>query len=595
MNFDLRPYQIESVANVENTLNDGNRSALVVLATGCGKTIVFSSIIENEVERGGRVLVLAHRNKLLEQAHDKLKASCGIDAHYDGKNGGDDRVIISSVQAMSRDSRLEDYPDGYFSMIVVDEAHHIASPTYQKVVDHFSTAKLVGVTATPVRGDKLDTRELFDKVCYEYGMLSAIEDGYLSPLHTKKCKLNIDISNVHMQSGDFSAGELGEAIEPYLEKIARQIQREAPGRKILIFVPLVDTAKKLSRILNNTGFRAEYVSGSRKESNEILEEFEHGQYDIVVNSMLLTEGYDCPSVDCVINLRPTKSESLYCQIIGRGTRLSPGKDNCLILDFLWQDNGRGQLDVQDVVNEDVNDDLKAKMAELVRSGEEFDVTDLKERAVQELQKAQEQRLIEAIQKANMQRELAQQQAEMARQRQIQKRQESLALKQALFDYAVAKSNRTGQDVRTIRGVVKPNPKVKVLYDCYTGTPLQLKVQNKGLEALGLNEFEPYYPSDMDDPSRDQLSLLSKFGVPSDVIFCKGQASEVTNALLSRKNRHLGSYKQISFLASHNISNAQFFTESECRAIITSLSNHGWRMNQETNSLIDRCNDAMELA
>lgn len=594
MNFDLRPYQIESVENVENTLNNGNRSALVVLATGCGKTIVFSSIIENEVARGGRVLVLAHRNKLLEQAHDKLQASCDIDAHYDGKRGGDDRVVISSVQAMSKDSRLRDYPDGYFSMIVVDEAHHIASPTYQKVVDHFSSAKLVGVTATPVRGDRLDTRELFDKVCYEYGMLSAIEDGYLSPLHTKKCKLSIDISNVHMQSGDFSAGELGEAIEPYLEKIAQQIQREAPDRKILIFVPLVDMARKLSTILNNTGFRSEYVSGERKESNEILEKFEHGQYDIVVNSMLLTEGYDCPSVDCVINLRPTKSESLYCQIIGRGTRLSPGKDNCLILDFLWQDNGRGQINVQDVVNEDVNDELKAKMAELVRNGEEFDVTELKERAVQELQNEQEKRLIEAIQKANMQRELAQQQAEMERQRQIQKRQEQLILKQKLFDYAVAKSNQTGRDIKTIKGAVRLNPKAMVLYDCYTGTPLQLKVKNKGLEALELDEFEPYYPSDMDDPSRDQISLLKKFGVPEDIIVTKGQASEITNALLSRKNRHLGSYKQVSFLAARNISNAQFFTESECRAIITSLSNHGWRMNQETDSIIDRCNDAMEL-
>lgn len=594
MNFDLRPYQTQSVINVENTLSGGNRSALVVLATGCGKTIVFSSLIENEVNRGGRVLVLAHRNKLLEQAHDKLYASCGINAHYDGKEGGDDSVIISSVQAMSRDNRLSNYPDGYFSMIVVDEAHHIASPSYKKVVEHFESAKLVGVTATPVRGDKLDVGELFDEVCYEYGMLEAIQDGYLAPLHTKKCKLNIDISNVHLQSGDFSAGELGEAIEPYLMKIADQIRIEAPNKKTIIFVPLVSTAQKLSNILNEKGFRAEYVSGERKESDEILEQFEHGQYDIVVNSMLLTEGYDCPSIDCVINLRPTKSESLYTQIIGRGTRLHSGKDSCLVLDFLWQDNGRGQLDVQDVVNEGLNDELKNKMAELVRSGEEFDVVELKERAVAELQKEQEQRLIEAIQKANLQRQIAKQKAEMELARQRERETERIEIKRKLLEYAKKKSEQTGKSIKDIRGVIKPKPKVLILYDCYTGTPLQMKVKDKGLEALGLNMFEPYYPSDMDDASQEQLALLKKFGISSDLIACKGQASEITNALISRKNRHLGSYKQVCFLVNHKIANAEFFTDKECKSIMASLSSHGWKMNRETASIINKCREDMEM-
>lgn len=595
MNFTLRPYQEQSVINVNNTLRDGDRSALVVIPTGGGKTIIFSAIIESEVERGGRVLILAHRNKLLEQAHDKLLNSCGIDAQYDGKENGDNRVIISSIQAMSKETRLRKYADGSFTLIVIDEAHHIASPSYKKVIEHFASAKLVGVTATPVRGDKLDVEELFDKVCYKYSMLEAIEDGYLSPIHTKKCKLKIDISNVRMQAGDFAAGELGEAIEPYLTKITEQIKKEAPERKTIIFVPLVATAKKLANILNQAGFCAEYVSGDRKDSDEILEKFEQGQYNIIVNSMLLTEGYDCPSINCVINLRPTKSESLYLQIIGRGTRLSDGKENCLILDFLWQDNGRGQLNVQDVVNEDVSAELKQKMESLIRNGEEFDVVELKKRAQNALTLEREQNLIEAIRRANEQKELEKQAAKAAIQEEMKRKNEQIELKRHLLEYAKNKANATGRDVKTINGVIRPNKKIMVLYHCYSGEPLKIKVDDRGLKELRLDEFEPYYPNDMSHPTPEQKKFLNKFGISADLIFCKGQASEITNALISRSARNLGSYKQVSCLSKYNLPNVSYYTSNECKAIMASLSQHGWKMNKETLGIIARCDNAILMS
>lgn len=582
MIYTLRPYQQQSVDSIEQTLANGNKSALVVVPTGGGKTIIFSAVIEKEVERGGRVLILAHRTKLLDQAHDKLLASCNIDASYDGKAGGDERVVISSVQAMSRENRLNNYPADYFSMIIVDEAHHIASPSYKKVVDHFTEAKLVGVTATPVRGDRTDVGELFDEVCYKYEMLDAIRDGYLSPLHVKKCPLQIDISGVHMQSGDYAAGELGNAIEPYLVKIAKQIKERAVGRKIIVFVPLVATARKLAEIFENEGIRSEYVAGERKESDEILEDFEHGRYDVIVNSMLLTEGYDCPSIDCVINLRPTKSESLYKQIIGRGTRLSPNKENCLVLDFLWQDNGRGQLNAQDVVLNETDEEMRRLMEKLARKGEEVDVFDLQEEAKRSLEHEREKALVEAIQRANEEKELREREQQQNRQ-----------LRERLRQYAETKSLETGMPANQIKAVIRPNSKTKTLYHCMSGEIVKAKVDDKVLETLGINEFVPIFSSDTEPPTAGQRSFLSKFGIPEDLVIYKGHASDIITNILSRKSRGLGTYKQVQFLINHNIKNAEFFTANECASIMSSLSHHGWKMNSETQSIINRCEEAME--
>lgn len=581
MEFELRPYQEQSVLNVENTLSNGKRSALVVLATGCGKTIVFSSIIENEVSRGGRVLVLAHRNKLLEQAHDKLLASCGIDAHYDGKKGGNDKVVISSVQAMSRDTRLENYPDGYFSMIVVDETHHIASPSYKKIVDHFSSAKIVGVTATPVRGDHKDVSEMFDETCYEYNMLDAINDGYLSPLHIKKCPIEIDISGVHLQSGDYAPGELGEALDPYLIKIVKEIKRVANDRKTIVFVPLVSTAKKLSAIFNDEGFRSEYVSGERKESDNILKDFENGDYNVIVNACLLTEGYDCPSIDCVVNLRPTKSESLYLQIIGRGTRLSQGKENCLILDFLWQDNGRGQLNAQDVVLNETPE-MKMVMEKIARRGEELDLLELQKKAKDSLVEEREKALAEAIRRAN--------EATLQKQKEDS---EKASLKRYLYDYAVKKSSSTGKPINSINAVIRPNKNTMVLYNCASGELLKAKTNNKTLHILDLAEYEPMYSSDAEKPTNGQLDLISKFGIPLDFVICKGHAGDIITTMLSRKNRGLSSYKQIDLLSKRGFNNVQFYSSHECEAIIQSLKRHNWSISAETRELERQIDRAIE--
>ena len=195
----------------------------------------------------------------------------------------------------------------------------------------------MGVTATPDRGDMKNLGSVFESLAYEYTLPKAIKEGYLSPIKAITIPLKVDLTGVGVQSGDFKAGDLGTALDPYLDSIAEEMEKYCKDKKTVVFLPLVKTSQKFRDILNNHGFRAAEVNGDSQDRAEILEDYAAGKYDVLCNSMLLTEGWDCPSVDCIVVLRPTKVRSLYCQMVGRGTRLSPdtGKDHLLLLDFLW--------------------------------------------------------------------------------------------------------------------------------------------------------------------------------------------------------------------------------------------------------------------
>jgi superfamily II DNA or RNA helicase len=203
------------------------------------------------------------------------------------------------------------------------------------VLNHFADAKVLGVTATPDRGDMRNLGQYFESLAYEYSLPRAIREGYLSPIKALTLPLTLDLSAVGIQSGDFKAGDLGTALDPYLHSIADEMLVHCTDRKTVVFLPLVATSQKFRDILNEKGFRAAEVNGSSEDRAQILADFDAGKYNVLCNSMLLTEGWDCPSVDCVVVLRPTKVRSLYCQMVGRGTRLAPGKDHLLLLDFLW--------------------------------------------------------------------------------------------------------------------------------------------------------------------------------------------------------------------------------------------------------------------
>lgn len=322
--INLRPYQVEAVNAIREKWGEWSKE-LLVLPTGCGKTVVFNTVAH---EQKGNVLILAHRDELIEQARDKYNKMFG---YMPGKIKGQEedlkQITVGSVQTMSR----RDYT-GMFQTVIVDEAHHTVSPSYLNVLNQFPDAKVLGVTATPDRGDKKSLARFYEGIAYEYSLKTAIKEGYLCNIKAFTVPLEIDMSEVKVSVGDFQVDSIAETLTPYLPQIADAIKEFASDRKTVVFCPLISIAQELAEMIPG----AKEVNGNSSDRKEVLEWFDNaGKGSVLCNAMLLTEGWDCPSVDCVVVLRPTKIRSLYAQMIGRGTRLHPDKENLLILDFLW--------------------------------------------------------------------------------------------------------------------------------------------------------------------------------------------------------------------------------------------------------------------
>ena len=372
----LRPYQQEAIRAINEHWEEWQRE-LLVLPTGCGKTVVFNSVAH---EREGQTLILAHRDELIEQARDKYFAMFG---ERPGKIKASEndirRVTVGSIQTMMR----RNY-ENQFDTVIIDEAHHAVSPMYQKLLVQLPNAKVLGVTATPDRGDKRSLAKYFDGIAYEYGLKTAVAEGYLCNITAKTIPLEIDMSQAKVSVGDFQVDSIGETLEPYLPQIAAAIREHASARKTVVFCPLISIAQELAGMIPG----AREVNGMSADRKETLEWFDKaGPGSVLCNAMLLTEGWDCPSCDCVVVLRPTKIRSLYCQMIGRGTRLSPGKENLLILDFLWL-TGRHNLCKPACLGSDSDEDIeevvkKSKDEEIDLFGAITDAEDARRRALAE--------------------------------------------------------------------------------------------------------------------------------------------------------------------------------------------------------------------
>ena len=222
--MELRPYQKEAKESIFEEWDKGVQKTLLVLPTGCGKTVVFAKVAEDCVRRGDRVLILAHRGELLEQAADKIGKATGLGCATEKAEqsclGSWFRITVGSVQTLMREKRLGQFPQDYFDTIIIDEAHHCISDSYQKILKHFDSAHVLGVTATPDRGDMQNLGQVFDSLAYEYTLPKAIREGYLSPIKALTIPLQLDLSGVSMQSGDFKAGDIATALDPYLYQIA---------------------------------------------------------------------------------------------------------------------------------------------------------------------------------------------------------------------------------------------------------------------------------------------------------------------------------------------------------------------------------------
>ena len=239
MGMTLRPYQEEAVRAVYHEWETGNRKTLLVLPTGCGKTVVFSKLSEEEVRNGRRVLILAHREELLSQAADKLERVTGLRC---AREKAEDtclrswyRIVVGSVQTLMRPQRLEQFPPDYFDTIIVDECHHALAGSYQTILKHFDGARVLGVTATPDRSDRKNLGQYFDSLAYEYSLPQAIREGYLCPIRALTIPLKLDITGVGIQNGDYKAADLGTALDPYLDQIAQTLASQCAARKTVIF------------------------------------------------------------------------------------------------------------------------------------------------------------------------------------------------------------------------------------------------------------------------------------------------------------------------------------------------------------------------
>ncbi len=323
---------------MSEAFGQGHRSALVVLPTGTGKTVVFAELARRTVEQGGRVLVLAHRTELLEQAGAKLR-SVGIEPGLEqgGSRAAAERVVLASVQTL-RGARLARLAQDGFGLIVIDEAHHATAAGYRAILDALPAAKVLGVTATPDRLDGEALGKVFATVAARYELRDAIRDGWLSRIEAQRVRVEVDLDRVHTRAGDFDQRELAAEYmtEQAIRGVVEPLEKVAGDRRTILFSVTVEHAEALALHLNvRAPGTARAVSGQTPaaERAEVVARFRRGELRTLVNCALYTEGFDCPEVEVVAIARPTKSRALFAQMVGRGTRLAPGKDACLVLDF----------------------------------------------------------------------------------------------------------------------------------------------------------------------------------------------------------------------------------------------------------------------
>lgn len=399
MALQLRPYQAEARRAIHAEWAAGRRRTLLVLPTGTGKTVVFAAVAEDCVRAGRRVLVLAHRGELLIQAADKIYAGtglrCALEQAEHSSLDSPLRITVGSVQTLSQPRRLEQFAPDRFGCIIIDEAHHAVSDSYRRVLDQFAGADALGVTATPDRGDQQNLGRVFDSLAYEYKLTDAVREGYLCPILAQTVPLKLDLSGVAVTGGDYAAEGAADALEPYLEQIAAEMERYCAGRRTVVFLPLIRTSQKFRDILASHGFAVAEVNGQSPDRAEVLDAFAAGKYDVLCNAMLLTEGWDCPPVDCVVVLRPTKVRSLYSQMVGRGTRPAPGKKDLLLLDFLWMTDRHELCRPADLVCSDRA--VAARMTEqLAEAGEPREIGEAAEEAAADIVAQREEALAKEL-------------------------------------------------------------------------------------------------------------------------------------------------------------------------------------------------------
>jgi superfamily II DNA or RNA helicase len=342
----LRPYQRAAIDAVLLARRSGVKRMVVCLPTGAGKTVIFSHLARLARRQ---VLVLAHREELLAQAKEKIERATMDRTIVAIEQGGqrapiEAKVLVCSIRSL-HEERLQKLMAGRdIGLVIYDECHHAAAADNQRVLRQLGafapdwTGTLLGFTATTARGDGQGLDSVFEQIVYTRTLPEMIADGYLSPLRGFRIATAADLSGLEAAGLDFREEELAEAVD-IVERnalVARSIQELGRDRRTITFCVTVSHAKNLARALNLLGIPAGVVHGamSSEARAQALTDFREGRTQVLTNVGVLTEGFDDPGVSCIAMARPTRSEGLYAQCVGRGTRLSSGKKDCLILDFV---------------------------------------------------------------------------------------------------------------------------------------------------------------------------------------------------------------------------------------------------------------------
>jgi superfamily II DNA or RNA helicase len=345
----LRPYQRECLDSLRDAYRKGRRRVLVSLPTGTGKTVVFAQFPRFFAMKK-RLLVLAHREELIEQARQKLVAAApelpvGVE-RAGQRASAEDRIVVASVPTLGRGDgkRLAGLERDDFYLIVVDEAHHAVAPSYRRIFDHFqlfvreSPRMLVGFTATPRRGDRRALGEVFEDIAYSRGLQEMIAGGWLCGVRGWRVRSSVSLDDVEVRHGDFVESQLARAVDVADRNalVVAAWRKLADARRTIVFCANVAHAQAVAAAFRDAGAAAEAVWGAMPppDRRATLARLARGETSVVTNCNVLTEGFDEPSVSCVMMARPTRSRLLYAQMIGRGTRLHPGKPDLAVIDVV---------------------------------------------------------------------------------------------------------------------------------------------------------------------------------------------------------------------------------------------------------------------
>lgn len=537
----LRWYQREAVEAIRGALSS-SRSTLAVLATGMGKTQIFSAIAKHWP---GNVLVLAHRDELVQQARERIEKMTGewCEVEQAGlRSNRHTRIVVGSVQTVSRQHRLDALGLGRFDLVIVDEAHHYVAETYRRPLEFFADAKVLGVTATPDRGDKLALGKIFESVAYSMDIEDGIEHGYLVPVRGTEVEVKeIDLSEIDKTAGDLVAAQLDEVMLRAVEGIVHETMRLEPNRQGIAFFPGVKSAEYAAARFNEVApGSACMISGETDKDvrKMIVRDFKAGRYKYLCNCMVATEGFDAPPASLIAIARPTLSRALYAQMAGRGTRVLPGvidaiegrehaelrrtaiaasdKPDCMVLDFVGNAGRHSLVTVTDILGGRYTDEEIDRAKKKAKKNPGANPRELLEQSRSELQK-----LAKAV-----------------------------------------KAKKVASDVQAF------DP-FKVLHMEYDPAKEQ---QQFGRQAM----------------TKDQRNRLLNFGVKEDQLgsWSKADAKRFLDAQYARREAHLCTYKQLQQLQRFGVTDVNIPFD-RAKAALNYIQSKGWGRQPVDPVLLNR--------